>query len=261
MRKKIAAGVLFLIMVVSFVILAMRIIPVIKKNQEIEDQWKISSEKSIRSFREYKDKIPMEEMDLEKLLEDVEVVPMNAFEDEKGYTLTLTEDLHYYKSKEGKRVLEKTIPSGTEIQIFSAVHEKPRITGYGMNSLPTYERGWRYVRSFLTKEEAEGIEIKEEAEDTYYFIKTNELEKVVDAFVQKYVKATDIPEGKNKDEYRKEIYNQQMYGVDSTMLTYGIYKSPNLTEPLINTGNIILLILGVLTGIGGIVVTGKATKK
>ena len=100
-----------------------------------------------------------------------------------------------------------------------------------------------------------------EAEDTYYFIKTNELEKVVDAFVQKYVKATDIPEGKNKDEYRKEIYNQQMYGVDSTMLTYGIYKSPNLTEPLINTGNIIFLILGVLTGIGGIVVTGKATKK
>ena len=193
-------------------------------------------------------------MDLEKLFADIETVVMGESDGEDyDFTLTLSKDLHYYTKTGVNETAARIIPAGTKVQVLNNAPYAKRISGYGINSLPTYDRDWRYARSFLTAEEAEGQTIKETADDTYYYIKTRELYSAAEDFLKQYEASLEIPEGKTKKTYIQEIFDQQMYGIDKTMLAYGIFESPALTKPIMDDMNIILLFVVAAATAGGII--------
>lgn len=115
--------------------------------------------------------------------------------------------------------------------------------GYGYTSYPTYERGWRYVRPFLTAGGEVNVESKQ-----YYYVKLGSLESVLGKVIAEnkslqsagHIKWRSILTGK---------HTTARY-IDNTLYQHGVYLSPDLSRHVIDFWSILLLIaIGILLAI------------
>ncbi len=103
--------------------------------------------------RQYLQGVPVEEMDWDSLaycfqrVETANAVPVDN-------RVSLPFPIPYYTMEEGELVPAAVIPPGTEILWLPKPEMHSWAVGYGLHSLPTYERGWRYALPFLTEETA-----------------------------------------------------------------------------------------------------------
>ena len=163
----------------------------------------------------YAQGVPLHEMDFEAY-EDYFLNATTAL----GYNYTreieLPCDVNYYASKEdSKPVL--TLKKGTTVYVMSSNGIVP--IGYGFQCWPDYEKGWRYGYTFL---KADFRFIPDGAE--MYYVKSNELEKVVGAFYKANQK-------KLKNYYRESQYKKLVTQyIDESLYLGGAYLSEYLRD-------------------------------
>ena len=128
----------------------------------------------------YAQGVPLHEMDF-AVYEDYFPDATSALGYNYERKIELPCDINYYASKEdSKPVL--TLKKGTSVYVMPKDYAIP--IGYGLQCWPDYEKSWRYGYVFLTEDFEYLLEDTE-----MYYVKSNELEKVADAFYQANQKA------------------------------------------------------------------------
>ena len=252
--KKLICLFLLIISIASAALFLFRAFPVIKNNREIQEKWDLilTTGKAVRPFSQYKEKVPVEQMDKDGLLKAAERIIMYWDEGQPDHDFgwTLTRDLHYYSVENGRKTIARTIPKGTKVQLADNGPSFYYVNGYGLTSFPTYSGNWRYVRCFLTSEEADEISITESADEAYYYIKTSELEALAKDFIQNALDtwaSEEITEGMTKTEYARDLLIKTLFRIDDTLFSSGVYNSPNLYMTVFDTLNCLLLVCAALS--------------
>ncbi len=193
---------------------------------------------------EYEDNVPIEEIDFERV-ERMSLTLLGSIGDpevgDAPNVVKAPRTIRYYRNEGGSKVLEREIPQGTPLYIRLESWGET-VMGYGSTSYPTYEKGWRWVRPFLTAEEADvpenGIDpLSEEEQEKalaapYYYVKLDDLLAVewaaydqYDSIRQKYQDAISQDEmGRSKEEF---LYEKVTFA-DRMMRSAGIYRSQDL---------------------------------
>lgn len=185
----------------------------------------------------YEQGVPVKSM-AEKL-ERVQTAVVTAEEeaDLPSPEMTLSVDLTYYEEPDTGSAIAAEIPKGTRILYFLDRETCIPEYGYGACSFPGYESGWRCVRPFLKAEET-GSEEGEEAADKlpYAYIRLEQLEAVAWEYYRQepaWFAGSSLPaEGQIFEELR---------AVDKEFYRKGIYASPDLSYPVWNVWDTVLL--------------------
>ena len=154
--------------------------------------------------------------------------------------LNLPKSICYYTSPDAASpVLE--LPKGCMVTVLPAGEGFTSMTGYGLASYPTYQKGWRYVAPFQTG----ACELKSNLLDSYtlksYYVRTEDLEAVMhEFFIQnKGMQAEAQQAGVSKQEYIRRA----LYKVDEVFYQNGVFISPDLYRPLFDFPNWICIIV------------------
>ena len=246
------------VFIVSLSIFAVRITKITRHNNYYDLAWEGALRNHKANFTAYYEKVPLPEMDLAELFSLIEPVYfVNPVGQSKEYdfSVVLTRDIHYYTENNGKKTLAFSIPAGTQVQLCNNGAIFRFITGYGTNTLPDYERGWRYARKFLTSEEASLSPLTITSEDEFYFVKTKEILQVVKDYISSMKKKYPESDISRYDSSEIEEWTLNlMYKTDVDLLSQGIYKSSDITKTYMDALNIILLLLTVLSGTAAILI-------
>ena len=117
------------------------------------------------------------------------------------------------------------IPQGTSVFWTTSDASYGMDAGYGICSYPTYERGWRYARPFLTADQNADI-----MQLSYYFVRINNLERTAETII-------------NDNESLQKSMQSRGFSVDEVVLTMtryidyifydkGVFCSPDLQLPV-----------------------------
>ena len=167
----------------------------------------------------YLEGVPIAEMDMDKYRWLIDFVNMS---DQDHTTFTTDRPITYYEEVDGEKVLAYEIPAGTTLTYwpFWDVY-----FGYGYNSYPTYEKGWRYTRPFI---EPGGAAKSEEL--PFYYVKLSDLEHTVRLIIKS---------DKNRQEalrYERKTVQDVVYSAtrftDAIFYVEGVYISPDYLHPL-----------------------------
>ena len=161
--------------------------------------------------QQYRTKSAMEEMDIEAFSPYLHVAlalsgGVNDF--------ALPCDVVYYKMENGKRTEALTLRKGTIVEVDgSTVTFGKDFIGY-----PTFQKGWRYIRPLTP--------VGTEADETYYYVRTNVLEKIV----RSLIRGSDNPNVKKSLTGTRDAVYGSVRLIDRIFYYEGIYCSEDLTR-------------------------------
>ena len=194
-RKKI-------LILLVMVILLVDILPEIISNIELRMEYTQVSRALLPLVACLQDEIPLHEIEENTLYQTLETISgFSKVDDSIPHTIKLSEDIRYYEEPGEGQEPAYILSAGTEIKwhdpgdsegnmqkyyhtegYWDNTYDRPysaeekaglkHSSGYGLESFPTYEKGWRYVRPFVTAEETE-------MPGTYYYVRLKDLENVV----------------------------------------------------------------------------------
>lgn len=206
-----------------------------------------SSVHSLRAgFREsdtntdYLREIPMEEMDFFQYVRYLNK-PVAGI----GYNTTFTapSPIRYYREESGRKVLAYEIPAGTAFE--SELTGGAYSLGYGFESFPTYEKGWRWVKPFSDSQDVDRSELP------WYYIKTSDLESLL-AYV---VRNSNSPYWQSSLQHpgmeETQLASAYILKCDHMLYEIGAYISPNL-YPAFWTWDSILFVSGFFLSAAGL---------
>lgn len=202
-------------------------------NYQLRDQFVAAA-----SASPYQQGVPLEKMDLTAYASyfPQTFAPLDY---SLTYRIETPVTLKYYADiPTGETAVALEIAEGTTIVAIpeettgSAFQE----AGYGYTSYPAYERGWRYVRPFLT---TEGVD--HQRHESYYYVKMDSLEAVLDKVI-------------NVNESFQAAIRQQGWtlhkgthviarSIDNALYHHGAYLSPDLFDRVIDRWNVVLLVV------------------
>lgn len=201
---------------------------------------------STASSSPYQQGIPIEKMDLTAY----DSYFPNIFA-ALGYSLTHRIEtpvtLRYYSEiPDDKAAFTLEIPKGTTIVAIpegttgSAFQE----VGYGYTSFPTYDKGWRYVRPFVT---ADGVNSSADNEQ-YFYVSLDSLEAVLDKIIEanRPFHAAIRQQGWTLNKGKHVIARY----VDNALYQHGAYLSKDMFYPVFDRLNVMLLgAIGVVSAV------------
>lgn len=236
MKKKIVASVFFLVMI-FFVWIGIRLgiekswYTKIQEERFLNEPYQISELYTKILHGGYEADVPVAEManTLAGVTQEhiLPSLPLDPPEPE----FTLSFDLAYY-SEPGKSDPVLVIPKGTELLYFLEGLYVP--AGYGVNSLPGNEAGWRCVRPFMESSKADSL-----VNAPYYYIELSQLERAAEEYMQQ---ETRWNSGSSYT-LRQNVYLETRRS-DFALYTKGIYESPDLRYSLWDEEDTILLSCG-----------------
>lgn len=154
-----------------------------------------------KQHTDYLSRVPMEEMDFFQYVRYLNR-PVAGAEYTTAYAAPFS--IRYYKEDGGRKVLAHEIPAG------STLETKPSGAyplGYGFESFPTYEKGWRWARPFSDDKNVIVSEMP------WYYVKTADLEALAKYMVQ------------NSSHWQHFF---QISGLSESELVYGIVRKCDL---------------------------------
>lgn len=185
----------------------------------------------------YQQGVPVKSM--AEALERVQtnIVTAQKQENPPSPEMTLSVDLTYYEEPDTGSAIAAEIPKGTRILYFLDRETCIPEYGYGACSFPGYESGWRCVRPFLKAEETDSEEGEEAADKLpYAYIRLEQLEAVAWEYRRQepaWSAGSSLPaEGQIFGELR---------AVDKEFYRKGIYASPDLSYPVWDIWDTVLL--------------------
>jgi len=220
-----------LLVIILFCFFAYRTGSALYDNHQLRDQFPATA-----GGNPYQQGIPIEEMDLTAY----DSYFPNIFA-ALGYSLThrieAPVSLRYYTDiPDDEAAFAFEIPKGATIVAIpegttgSAFQE----VGYGYTSFPTYEKGWRYVRPFVT---AEGLDSADN--EQYYYVNMDSLEAVLDKVIEvnQPFHAAIRQQGWSLNEGKHVISRY----VDNALYQNGAYLSPDMFYRVFDRINVMLL--------------------
>lgn len=189
---------------------------------------------------QYEQKLPMEQISFRRCA----TVLADIGDFAEGKTYTLQTDLHFYDSADAS-VPAVILKKGTKIYsrppvAINANNEKSyNIPPYGygfLNTVPTYDRDWRYTRLPLKADE-DGL-----AEDQpYYYLRTSEMLKELKLYM-----------AQERSTYQDTSLEEAAFSTDNWFYEEGAYISPNLLTPLWDGWNTAMAAVGVCLLVFGV---------
>ena len=224
------------------------------QNSEIRSSFQLPSQFANNyQWSDYQEHIPLSEMDIEQY-RALFTSPVNPV----GYeTAFVTEqDLWYYEEINGTKTEAFCIPAGTEIDLGNYLHlsSDPTELGAGFASLPTYEKGWRWVRPFATAYE-EGAQDSE----GWYYCNLSDLESLAHSLLEssESLREALTSSGMDVDTFCHAFVCQ----VDLCFYREGVYESPDLFYSVWTLQEAVLLILAALFVIVGVLSKEKKRER
>ena len=169
----------------------------------------------------YQSGVPIEQMDFSVYAPylDEPVVPV-------GYStvFSLPFDLTYYTEENGVKTPACTLEKGSQV-CWGGPSGGLR-PGYGLQTYPTYEKGWRWGRPFTAEEELE-----ERAGEAlpWYYVKTEDLNRIAAALADGG--SPHLTELAQKHSVSAgEAAFSLVHSVDTIFYDNGVYLSPDLLE-------------------------------
>ena len=162
---------------------------------------------------------------------------------------TLPCDIIYYTWDGSDLIPALVLDEGTDVFFFPTETEgAPLIpAGYGINSFPGTESGWRYAVPFLTTDQlliSEQVLLSQE-EWTYYHVRMSDLEIICKDYWEDV--GTDYSQQvrKRMGLNIRELSALELLNTDGVLYRAGIYNSPDLSVPLWDKINSLLSAAGV----------------
>lgn len=206
--RQIAFSAAALLSLLLAVVLLLRVGSSIYGNHQLRAGFSASSQ-----WQDYQQQLPISQMKFDSyapLFAEI-VAPI-------GYptTFTTSAPIRYYRETDGKKTLACEIPAGTALDWSSSAP-----SGYGFDSFPTYEKGWRWGKPFKS---ADG-----QGDDAWYYIRTEDLEKAArQAFSSsQYLQASAKSAGLSGSEAVFALVRK----TDRVFHQNGVYLSPDLFAP------------------------------
>ncbi|MEA4887995.1 MAG: hypothetical protein VB070_00805 [Clostridiaceae bacterium] len=150
--------------------------------------------------------------------------------------VSLPVHIRYYTKQDEKMILSFEIPKGTSVFWTASDAFYGVDAGYGICGYPTYERGWRYARPFITTNQNTDIK-----QIPYYFVRTDDLDMTAKAI---------ITENEN---LRKSIKSQGLSisdagfvltrYIDYIFYDRGVFCSPDLQQSVCRWTDLVWLFL------------------
>lgn len=173
---------------------------------------------------QYLDHVPMEEMDFPAF--GISGAYAGSVREPYTISVTLPEDIVYYREVMGIKVPALTLKKGSEISFYiDFVVWMPY--GYGALTFPTYERGWRYAAPFEVDGEPyhyiKGDDLILSQEDTdFYYVKLEDIESIVRLLI-----IAKNGETIDSRELESLVYTN-LYSIDRLLANDNIYLSPDI---------------------------------
>ena len=192
---------------------------------------------------QYLDGVPMEEMDFPALGFSLAIAPLGF--DPYTLSVTLPQDIVYYREVNGLKIPALTLLKGSEISFYITDHTIIPY-GYGYLTFPTYERGWRYAVPFeldgkddyIREWGEESILSQEEAD--FYYVKLEDIETVYRTLFLTRQESTLDP----REMERRVLTN--LLQVDGTLRWSNIYISPDVQAAILSPWNLFAFLIAFL---------------
>lgn len=191
---------------------------------------------------QYIDHVPMEEMDFPALKISIATAALGF--DPYTLSVTLPEDIVYYREENGLKVPALTLPKGSEVSFYMTMDSFIPY-GYGYLTYPTYERGWRYAVPFEVDGEPYHYlrnenRILSQADEDFYYVKLEDIETVYRMlFVAR--RGTDL------DPWEMEHLVQiNLLIIDEILLWNNIYLSPDMQAAVLSPWNLFAFLIAFL---------------
>ena len=180
------------------------------ERQRLRDAFSPLSDES--SYRGYLDGVPMEELDADAYRIFLNWSGPAVSWDTAGIAGS---SLTYYEKEGGRLIPALTIRPGKWLAALS-----PGEFGYGFQSLPTQERGWRYAKPFVPREEGDSGEPEALPDDLpWYYVRLEELTE----FRRRLL---------SRDGRPSCFEEESLLSVDDAFFQKGVALSPDLLPPL-----------------------------
>lgn len=184
---------------------------------------------------DYLNRVPMEEMDFLQYVRYLNR-PVNPVYIERETAFTAPFSLYYYQEEAGRKAVCLEIPADSVIEPEPEwSHGYP--LGYGFESFPTYEKGWRWARPFTDGKDAAVDELP------WRYVKTADLEAFAEEMARCSPHWQDAIQRLHASE--SELAYELVRKCDALFYEKGIYLSPDL-YPVFWTWDGILLAAGFL---------------
>ena len=203
----------------------------VQKMEEEEEQGK--SPRPRLSYNLYEEKIPLCEMDANKLgqMANMAFAAIGYEQPDDAYLIALPADLHYYHSPDDSQEPALTLQKGEVVVLYgNKIGRIGDVYGYGCTCYPDYKAGWRYGKVFLknTEKYSDNLDtFYSDAENQpSYYVKTADLEAIAMAYYEKnYHDMTNFfYTHSSKEEYAHKTIRE----IDNILFRYGFFCSPDL---------------------------------
>lgn len=162
---------------------------------------------------------------------------------------TLPCDVIYYSWDGSDRIPALVLDAGTEILFFPTETEgAPSIpAGYGIRSFPGLETGWRYAVPFLTAQQPlmEDQAVLSQQDWDYYHVRLSDLEAVCSGYWNELEWDYSLQSRRRMGISVRELCSLQLLSTDTILYQSGIYQSPDLSVPLWDNTDTLLVSAGV----------------
>ncbi len=193
---------------------------------------------------QYLDGVPMEEMDFPALGFSLAIAPLGF--DPYTLSVTLPQDIVYYREVNGLKVPALTLSKGSEISFYITDHTIIPY-GYGYLTFPTYERGWRYAAPFEVDGEddylrdwgEESILSQEEAD--FYYVKLEDIELIY----QLLISDRPVEEEIDPREMERRVQSN-LLRIDQILQGNNIYISPDMQAAILSPWNLFAFLIAFL---------------
>ncbi len=180
--------------------------------------------------------VPLDEMDFSEYWKYFKEIGDDLMIHNEPETVVLPCDVEYYRRK-GDKKPALVIPMGTEVYIKKnnlsmALQNCFYMSGYGVCTWPDYEADWRYGIPFLTKI----YSVYEMEFQERYYVKTQPLFEVADAYIALLDEQNPFDEGRYEDdpemlEYEKALRERRpaefVLSIDGFLVINGAFLSPD----------------------------------
>jgi len=192
--------------------------------KEYNDNLKNSFEISEYQYDGYRNHVPMEDMDMNRL--DIATAYAIAV---GGYKLefTLDKDIYYYVQPDKKSEVVYVLNKGDTI-VSPCYSSCSHYRENRFDSLPTYERGWRYALPML-RDAVSGHDLAWKIDDpheAYAYLSTDDMQYMYKKYVDAYCDLMKEIGNRVTREQRKNASG--IYLIDNLLYEKGIYLSPDL---------------------------------
>ena len=193
---------------------------------------------------QYLDGVPMEEMDFPALGFSLAIAPLGF--DPYTLSVTLPQDIVYYREVNGLKIPALTLLKGSEISFYITDHTIIPY-GYGYLTFPTYERGWRYAVPFeldgkddyIREWGEESILSQEEAD--FYYVKLRDIELVYRLLVSNRL----VEKGTDPQEIERRVQSN-LLRIDQILQGNNIYISPDMQAAILSPWNLFAFLIAFL---------------